>query len=227
MRNDGTRRQGAQLDNLMTAATVSAPSRREERRDERRDAILDVARACFLAEGYAATSMSTIAARLGGSKGTLYNYFRSKEELFAAMMEQQCSKLQEVLFDVSSVGDAPRERLTHYARNFLALLLSPMPLAVHRLIVAEGERFPELGRVFYEAGPKVVMKRIGDYLAELMDQGALRRADPFVAAQHFKDLAISGVHQPRLWGVIGDLTPEEMDAQVDRAVDTFMRAYAP
>jgi AcrR family transcriptional regulator len=202
-------------------------SRREEKRDERRDAILDVARACFLAEGYAATSMSTIAARLGGSKGTLYNYFRSKEELFAAMMERQCGELQEIIFDVSSVGDDPLERLTHFARNFLELLLSPMPMAIHRLVVAESERFPELGRAFYESGPRMVMDRIASYLAELMDKGALRRADPLVAAQQFKDLAISGVYQPRLWGVIPELTPEQMDVQVERAVDTFMRAYAP
>jgi TetR/AcrR family transcriptional repressor of mexJK operon len=211
----------------MSPAPAPALSRREERRDERRDAILDVARGCFLAEGYVATSMSMIAARLGGSKGTLYNYFRSKEELFAAVVERQCSELQEVLFDVSSVGEAPRERLTHYARNFLALLLTPTALALHRIVVAQSERFPVLGRAFYAAGPQVVMARIGAYLNELMDQGALRRADPLVAAQHFKDLTISGVHQPRLWGIIGDPTPEEIDAQVERAVDTFMRAYAP
>ena len=55
--------------------TAPPQSRREERRDERRDGILDVGRDCFLVDGYAATSMSSIAARLGGSKGTLYNYF--------------------------------------------------------------------------------------------------------------------------------------------------------
>ena len=55
---------------------------REARREDRRDAILNVAHACFVAEGYGATSMSTIAAQLGGSKGTLYNYFKSKDELF-------------------------------------------------------------------------------------------------------------------------------------------------
>ena len=53
-------------------------------RDARRELILDVAQDVFLEEGFAAASMSTIAARLGGSKGTLYNYFRSKDELFAA-----------------------------------------------------------------------------------------------------------------------------------------------
>jgi TetR/AcrR family transcriptional repressor of mexJK operon len=205
---------------------AASPTRRAERRDIRRDTILDVARDCFLSMGYAETSMSTIAARLGGSKGTLYNYFRSKDELFAAMMARQCGELQDILFDVSSVGEAPEARLIHYGRSFLELLLSPMAMKIHRLVVAESERFPELGRTFYEAGPKLVMARIAEYLAELMDRGRLRRADPLVAAQHFKDLAISGVYQPRLWGVIGDLTPAQMDAQIDCAVDTFLRAYA-
>jgi AcrR family transcriptional regulator len=54
------------------------------RRDAKRDTIIEVARQVFFEEGYAAASMSTIAARLGGSKGTLYNYFKSKEELFEA-----------------------------------------------------------------------------------------------------------------------------------------------
>lgn len=210
----------------MTVA-VAAQTRREERRDERRDMILDVARDCFLSLGYAATSMSAIAARLGGSKGTLYNYFKSKEELFAAMMERQCGELSDVLFDVSSVGDDPIDRLTHYGRSFLELLMAPLPLAIHRLVVAESERFPELGRAFYESGPRLVMMRIGDYLSILMDQEKLRRADPLIAAQHFKDLCISGVYQPRLWGVVGDLTSEQVDAQIACGVDTFLRAYAP
>lgn len=210
----------------MTVA-VAAQTRREERRDERRDMILDVARDCFLSLGYAATSMSAIAARLGGSKGTLYNYFKSKEDLFAAMMERQCGELSDVLFDVSSVSHEPQERLRHFGRSFLELLMAPQALAIHRLVVAESERFPELGRAFYESGPRLVMMRIGEYLDQLMDEGKLRRADPLIAAQHFKDLAISGVYQPRMWGVIGDQTPEQMDVQVERGLDTFLRAYAP
>lgn len=206
---------------------MATASRREEKRDERRETILDVARDCFLVDGYAATSMSAIAARLGGSKGTLYNYFRSKDELFGAMMQRQCGELQDTLFDVAGVNGDPRTRLEHLSRGFLATLLSPDALAIQRLVVAESERFPELGRVFYESGPRLVMARIGEYLGELMDRGVLRRADTDIAAQHFKDLAISGIYQPRLWGVIGDLTPEQVDKQVECAVDTFLRAYAP
>jgi AcrR family transcriptional regulator len=56
-------------------------------KDVRRQAIMQIARDIFLEEGYAAASMSAIAARLGGSKGTLYNYFASKEELFKAVIQ--------------------------------------------------------------------------------------------------------------------------------------------
>ena len=209
----------------MTAAPMS---RREERRDERRDGILDVARDCFLADGYAATSMSSIAARLGGSKGTLYNYFKSKEELFEAVMQRQCGALAETLFDVDHDGDDMRERLQHFAGKFLTLLLTPESLGIHRVVVGETGRFPELGRMFYDMGPKVILTKIAGYLSDLMDQGVLRRADPFVAAQQFKDLTISGVLQPRTWGVItGDMTDAEIENQVNNAVDTFLRAYRP
>jgi AcrR family transcriptional regulator len=202
-------------------------SKRDERRDLRRDHILDVARDAFLAEGYAATSMSSIAVRLGGSKGTLYNYFKSKEDLFGAVMQRQCAELAETLFDVAHEGANPRERLEHLARGFLNLLLSPASIAMHRVVVGESERFPEVGQTFYEFGPKVVMTRVASYLQELMDQGVLRRAPAEMAAQQFKDLAISGVYQPRLWNIIE--TPDEaaIDVQVANAVDTFLRAYRP
>ena len=210
---------------MVTAAPMS---KREERRDERRDGILDVARDCFLADGYAGTSMSSIAARLGGSKGTLYNYFKSKEELFEAVMQRQCGALAETLFDVDHDGDDMRERLQHFAGKFLTLLLTPESLGIHRVVVGETGRFPELGRMFYDMGPKVILTKIAGYLSDLMDQGVLRRADPFVAAQQFKDLTISGVLQPRTWGVItGDMTDAEIENQVNNAVDTFLRAYRP
>jgi len=196
------------------------------RRDDKRDAILDAARECFLSEGYAATSMSSIAARVGGSKGTLYNYFRSKEELFDAFIRRGCQALSEGVFEVADDGRDLRERLTRQAEAFVTLLLSPDALAIHRLVVGEGARFPELGRAFFAAGPKVVLGKLSDQFAGLMAEGRLREADPVVAAKHFKDLSVSGLHHMRLWGVIGDPTPEEIAAQAVRAVDTFLRAYA-
>jgi len=204
---------------------MAAPAR-ETRRVDRRDAILDVAYECFVAEGYGATSMSTIAARLGGSKGTLYNYFKSKEELFDAFVRRSCTQLRERIDSFPQDGDV-RERLVDMARDFINHLMSPEAIAIHRLVVGEGERFPELARLFYEAGPGPGIPRAAEVLKRLMDQGVLRAADPVQAAHQFKDLALSGMFSLRLWGIVGDPAPEERRRRAETAVDTFLRAYAP
>ena len=59
--------------------------------EARRQAIIDVAKEAFCRQGFEATSMSEIASRVGGSKATLYNYFRSKEEIFIAVMESSAT----------------------------------------------------------------------------------------------------------------------------------------
>lgn len=199
---------------------------RELKREDRRDAILDVAHECFVAEGYGSTSMSTIAARLGGSKGTLYNYFKSKEELFDAFVRRSCSRLQGQLEAQPGDGEA-RQQLTRIARDFLDHLLSPETIAIYRVVVGEGERFPELARLFYEAGPRTGIAKTAALLKGLMDDGVLRRGDPVLAAHQFKDLALSGVFNLRLWGVIDDPAPAERAERAETAVDTFLRAYAP
>jgi AcrR family transcriptional regulator len=196
------------------------------RRGDRRDAILDVAHDCFAAEGYGATSMSTIAARLGGSKGTLYNYFRSKEELFDAVIRRSCDRLQDEI-SAFPEGGPLRARLSALAEVFLNHILSPQALSISRMVIGEGERFPELARLFYEAGPRRGIARAAALLEALMDQGALRRADPMLAAHQLKDLAISGVHSLRLWNLIDDPTPAEKRERAEIAADTFLRAYAP
>ncbi len=199
---------------------------RGARREDRRDAILDVARECFTAEGYGATSMSTIAARLGGSKGTLYNDFKSKEELFEAFVRRSCMRLSSQLNSFPEEGD-PRERLLRISEAFINHLMAPETMAIHRLVVGEGERFPELARLFYEAGPRVGLPRTAETLRRLMDAGVLRRSDPVMAAHHLKDLSLSGLFYLRLWGIIPDPTAAERRRQAETAVDTFLRAYAP
>jgi AcrR family transcriptional regulator len=199
---------------------------RDLRREDRRDAILDVAYECFVADGYGSTSMSTIAARLGGSKGTLYNYFKSKEELFDAFVRRACCRLRIGIDSVPAEGDL-RDRLVQTARHFIDHLLSPEAIAIYRVVVGEGERFPELARLFYEAGPRTGIAHASEMLKALMERGELRQADPMLAAYQFKDLALSGLYNLRLWGVIEDPTPQERAARAETAVDTFLRAYAP
>lgn len=200
------------------------PPRLHVKRDARRDAILDVAAECFMQTGYAAASMNLIAARVGGSKGTLYNHFRSKEELFAAVVQRACLELRDQIVDAPN-GLTTRARLTWMARHLVAFLVRPQCLALQRVIVGEGGRFPELGRLFYDAGPALVLEQVAQEIGRMMQAGELRQDKPERAAEHLKVLAVAGLHPQRLWGVVEDPTPETLDRQAQIAVDVFLRAY--
>ena len=198
------------------------------KRDQAREAIiLDVARDCFLADGYAATSMSTIAARLGGSKGTLYNYFKNKEELFAAVIQRQCGEALAGLQALAAVEADPRTQLIRMTRNLLSHIMSPDAMAMNRLVIGESERFPELAQVFYESGPRRGQELMAERLQALMDAGQLRRADADEAASQLKDLTIGNLMWLKMWGVRPERSPAEIDRYVAAGVDTFLRAYAP
>jgi AcrR family transcriptional regulator len=194
-------------------------------KDARREAILDVAQEVFLEEGFAAASMSTIAARLGGSKGTLYNYFRSKDELFKAYVERRCLWQQDEVFAVTS-GETPEAALLRICRSFLTHVLSEITLRNFAVIAAESERAPELGRVLYETGPKQGTERLAAFLAGLDAAGALDLdGDPLGAAQHLLGLLQSPLMKARLLNAIPPITPEQVDSEARRGVRTFLRAF--
>jgi len=193
--------------------------------DARREAILDVAQEVFLEEGFAAASMSTIAARLGGSKGTLYNYFRSKDELFKAYVERRCLWQQDEVFAVIS-GETPEAALLRIARSFLAFILDDVTLRNFSLIAAESERAPELGRIFYDTGPRRGTERLAAFLSGLDAAGFLELdGDPVGAAQHLLGLLQSPFLKARLCNAMPPASPEQIDAEARRGLKTFLRAF--
>jgi TetR/AcrR family transcriptional repressor of mexJK operon len=192
-------------------------------RDDRREIILSIARQVFMEEGYAAASMSTIAARLGGSKGTLYNYFRSKSELFVAVIQHQCEITQNELFDDPSPD--LRTHLTTLAGRFTRLMLSDDIITLHRIVVAEAARFPEIGAALYESGPKRGKARMIPYLEQAIADGRLKPCDPLRAAEQAMELCLAGHYRRRLWNVGPPPTDAEIDANVHAAIDIFMTIY--
>src|ERR1700679_1983442 len=98
---------------MVKPAQVTSP-----KRDQRREAIMAVAREVFFEVGYAAASMSMIAARLGGSKGTLYNYFKNKEELFEAQVRDVCGHAADRITEATTEEDAA-EALQAFGEKYL------------------------------------------------------------------------------------------------------------
>jgi TetR/AcrR family transcriptional regulator, mexJK operon transcriptional repressor len=207
-------------------AAASACGRREASRRSRREAILDVAARSFLEQGYAATTMSAIAA-LGGSKGTLWSYFPSKEELFAAVLDRMIDAFQLELVPILNPTDPVGTALDKFCRRFLRKITQADALALYRLVVGEANRFPEPGRIFYARGPGRTHERLSAYLAGAMERGLLRHSDPDAAALQLTGLCLAGCHMQLVMGVIDEVTDTMIEHDCDRTLAMFLRAYAP
>lgn len=200
------------------------------RSDARRRGILDVAREVFLARGYAATSMSEIAAKVGGSKGTLYNYFRSKEELFSAVIAETCRGLAVTYFDpLPPIGEGRpvRDSLVDLGVSLMEFLQTPEIVAMHRLVTGEVGRFPEIGPIFYEAGPKVGVRRFTDYFEQAIAEGRFPSGDALMLGQRLKDLVMSDLYLRLQWGVLEPIGEPALREHVAQSVEIFLAAFAP
>jgi TetR/AcrR family transcriptional repressor of mexJK operon len=199
-------------------AAVTAPT-------EKAESILAAAQRTFLASGFGAVSMDAIAREAGASKATLYAYFSSKEELFGAVVAREGERY----FRGFSAGELdPREveaSLTEIAHRFLALVLSPDAIAVNRITIAEAVRFPQLGEVFWRAGPERTRTQIEGFLRRAAEVGTLDIADARSAAEQFIALLRGDIHLRQLLRLGKPAEAAELDAAAKSAVATFLRAF--
>ncbi|TKJ80312.1 TetR/AcrR family transcriptional regulator [Pseudomonas sp. CFBP13509] len=194
--------------------------------EAKREAILAAASQVFQGAGFEGASMGEIAALVGGSKATLYGYFSSKEELFVAAMNEEAVKEFEPVFGTldKEVEDL-QETLQVCGEHVLEFLCSATRIQTRRAIIAESGR-STIGKRFHELGPKVGIKRTAEFLERQMTLGNLRRSDPLLAAAQLTALLECETVTPLMLGIKEKLTKSEIKGSVERAVKTFLAAYA-
>jgi TetR/AcrR family transcriptional repressor of mexJK operon len=194
-------------------------------RDDRRTAILKIARAAFLRDGYSSTSMSQIRDKVGGSKATLYNHFPSKKDLFVAVCAEEASRTLTPLFDVGEMRGDIFTVLEKFIQRSLVLFLSDDLISFYRLIVAESPRVPEIAQMAYEVGIQPGLQRMAAYFSAAIDRGELRHTDLSFATWQFLDLCVGNLHRRRLWGIVRSVSRADIDIYAKRAAATFLAAY--
>ncbi|HUC17991.1 MAG TPA: TetR/AcrR family transcriptional regulator [Acetobacteraceae bacterium] len=190
----------------------------------KRRQIMDGARQVFLSAGFDGASMNDIARAAGVSKGTLYAYFDSKEQLFEAIIRGEYAQSAERLCTFRREGD-PREMLKDFGVRLISKMAEPYTRSLARVVIAAAEKFPNVGRAFYEAGPLYGANRLAAELESLEKAGKLRVPDPERAAWQFVDLCQSYVYKRLLFGVVDSISREDIEASVEAGVDVFMKAY--
>jgi len=210
------------------------PSARKDRSRLKRRQIIDAAGALFLGMGYGTTSVDAIAAKAGVSKRTVYAHFDSKEALFIAVMDRCCADLLGI--DPEEDAASPIDRfmpwegcdqiadmLTRIGTRFLDVALAENTVRLFRVVVAEAERFPELGRLYHEVGPKRMLDRLAELLQAAQAAGHVQLPEPAeeIAWRFVCDLK-DPHHFLMALGVIGAPDAAEKKRLVERAVARFM-----
>jgi len=149
--------------------------RAEDRPREICAAALDV----FAEKGFAAAKLDEIASRAGVSKGTLYLYFKDKEELFRAVVRDTVSPNVDHLRDAIMASDLPVAQIVPMFLARLSMVASTMPLGrVVKMVIGESGNFPELAKVWHD---QVVSKALGAMIGlieKAQAKGEVRPGDP-------------------------------------------------
>lgn len=138
----------------------------------KQDAVLVAAQEVFLEAGYAAASMDAVASKANVSKATIYAHFDSKRTLFEAMIGKRCEAAFEGL-QVSASYESAYQALYELAVHFMHLIMAPEALAIHRVVMGESPRLPEVGEAFYSVGPVRARKRVTELFRDLTQRGLL------------------------------------------------------
>lgn len=197
------------------------------RKGRKFDQVLAGARQVFLADGFEGASVDEIARVAKVSKATLYKYFPDKRMMFMAMAQAECERQASETLQQIDEADPPRVVLSTAGRKLIGFMLSHFGQRTFRICVAEADRFPELGREFYESGPGLAHAHLAEYMSCAVQRGELVIEDLDLAADQFAELCKSDLFPKLVFGVAQSFSDAEVTRVVDGAVATFLARYGP
>lgn len=189
------------------------------------DQVLEGARTVFMADGFEGASVDDIARAARVSKATLYSYFPDKRLLFMEVARAECRRQADEAVELIDDTAPPEVVLRAGARRILSVLLSEFGQRMYRICMAEADRFPELGRYFYESGPALGQERISGYLRRAVDRGELQIEDFHLAADQFAELCKASIFLRVMCGLTPAPTEADITRVVEGAVTTFLARY--
>lgn len=193
--------------------------------EARRERILDAATLTFTEFGYERTKVEAIAQDAGVSTATIYNYFKTKPAIFAAVVERALAPF-EGMFEAADVTHSPVEDgLTTYMRSYWNFMANPRVRAIYRTVSAEVRREPHLGTTLYAAAHRLLGTVLRRMLEHYRAEGVLAFDDVAIAARLLQGM----LEHPTLTIPLlqGDDAPalHDQEAYCQEALRAFLRAY--
>ncbi|MFG1237224.1 TetR/AcrR family transcriptional regulator [Xanthobacter autotrophicus DSM 597] len=189
--------------------------------------IIDGARRVFFHKGFDGASMDEIARAASVSKATIYVYFQSKADLFQALVEADRRQSAERLFESDETDADAESLLKRIGVSFMSMMIRPNHIRLVRMVFGVAEKFPAIGRTFFETGPCQGGRRLAELLQRQVEAGRLDIDDCEAAAFEFFNLCQGNQVKALMFGLSEGPTPEDIERTVGRAVRVFLAAYGP
>ena len=178
---------------------------RKQQAQARRQAILEAALSVFAARGYEAARLDDVAAQAGVAKGTLYLYFKDKQDLFEELVRGAVTPIMDRV-------SAPNMRATQILELFFALfrkeVLGTNRKLLLRLIIAEGPRFPAIAAFYHR---KVIAPGIS-LMRAVASEAVARGEFSSDAAARFSQLIVAPLLVAVIWdGLFSEIEPLDVD----------------
>lgn len=180
---------------LPALSEASAPHKRERRKDARPGELLEAALDLFVEKGFAATRSEEVAVRAGVSKGTLFLYFPSKEELFKAVVrENLVSTMTQGAAEAAQFQGSSGELLEWLMLQWWHRYGATKASGISKLVMSEASNFPDLAQFFQAEVISPAHALVRSVLQRGIDQGEFRQINV--------ELALHSVMAPMLFLVM-------------------------
>ena len=197
----------------------------EPKKGRKYDQVLEGARQIFLSDGFEGASVDDIARASNVSKATLYSYFPDKRFLFMQVAKTECQRQADLAIATIDM-DAPIQLVLHdIASELVEFITSKFGKQIFRICVGESDRFPELGREFYDSGPMLIRSKLIDFFEKSVARGDLKIDDFALAADQFHELAKANLFPKMVFNIVDDFSVAEKERVINGAVAMFMARY--
>jgi AcrR family transcriptional regulator len=194
----------------------------QRRAEERPREICAAALEVFAEKGVAGTKLDEIARRAGVSKGTLYLYFKDKDELFRAVVRDTIGPDIGSATAVAAISDLPFAQCVRMLLSRFAEITATVPVGpVAKMVISESRNFPKLAKVWHDEVVSKAIELLVSIIERAQQRGEVRAGDPRLHAFSLMGPMMIGVLWRETLQPAGG-APIDIEAMAKQHADTIL-----
>lgn len=193
--------------------------RYQRRKEDRPHEITQAALEAFAEKGYAATRVEEVAKRAGVSKGLMYLYFKTKEELFKAVVKSVViRRIDQLIGNIESTDLSSEDFIRGPLLSFMKQVPGSPVAIVIRLLISEGPRHPDLVDYYYENVVAKGLAAITGFVERGVERGEFRKS----VITELPQLFLAPVMLSIIWGIVFKTRKLDTDKLIETQIDMLL-----